>query len=108
MAPVRGSPGFVRQFEALGPFDARGRSLRQFDLQTGLLRYPCSFMVYSPSFDALPQRAKRHLYRRLWEVLSGEDTSVEFRSLTTEARAAVRDILVETKKDLPDYFRQGA
>jgi hypothetical protein len=104
-APVRGSAAFARQFEALGPVDAQGRSLRQFDLQTRLFKYPCSFMIYSPSFDALPLRARRHLYHRLWEVLSGQDTSAEFKSLTAPAKAAVRDILVQTKKDLPAYWR---
>lgn len=104
-APVRGSSDFVRQFEALGPVDAQGRSLRQFDLQTRLFKYPCSFMVYSPSFDSLPLRARRHLYRRLGEVLAGEDATGEFKSLTAETRAAIREILMQTKKDLPATWR---
>lgn len=62
-------------------------------------------MVYSPSFQALPLRAKRHLYRRLWQVVSGEDVSPEFKSISVETRAAIRDILLETKKDLPAYWR---
>mgnify|MGYP000390831836 CR=1 FL=1 len=61
--------------------------------------------VYSPSFEALPLRARRHLYHRLWEVLSGEDTSGEFKSLPAETRVAIREILVQTKKDLPAYWR---
>src|SRR5262249_27100636 len=81
-APVRGSSGFAGQFERLGPSDAQGRSLRQLDLQTRLFKNPCSFMIYSPSFDALPLRAKRHLYHRLWEVLSGEDKSADFKLLS--------------------------
>ena len=104
-APVRGSSGFVRQFEALGPADSQGRSLRQFDLRTRLFKYPCSFMVYSPSFETLPLRARRHLYRRLWEVLAGEDASDEYQSLTAESRAAIRAILMQTKKDLPATWR---
>jgi len=104
-APVRGSSDFARRFEALGPADAQGRSLRQFDLRTRLFKYPCSFMVYSPSFEALPLRARRHLYHRLWDVLSGEDASGEFKSLSAETRASIRDILVQTKKDLPAYWR---
>ncbi|MSU36397.1 MAG: hypothetical protein EXS36_15130 [Pedosphaera sp.] len=103
--PVRGDSRFAHEFEALGPADAQWRSLRQFDLRTRIFKYPCSFMVYSPSFDALPLRAKRHLYRRLWEVLSGEDVSPEFKSLSAETRAGIRDILVQTKKDMPAYWR---
>ncbi len=104
-APVRGSSDFVRQFEALGPADSQGRSLRQFDLRTRLFKYPCSFMVYSPSFETLPLRARRQLYRRLWEVLAGEDVSGEYKSLTAETRAAIRAILVQTKTDLPAVWR---
>ncbi len=104
-APVGGQSRFAREFASLGPVDSQGRSLHQFDLRTKLFKYPCSFMVYSPSFQALPLRAKRHLYRRLWQVLSGEDVSPEFKSLSAETRAAIRDILLETKKDLPAYWR---
>lgn len=104
-APVRGDSGFAKQFAAAGPTDGQGRSLREFDLRTRLFQWPCSYMIYSPSFESLPQRAKRHVYRRLWEVLSGEDVSAPFNALVPEARAAVREILVKTKKDLPAYWR---
>ena len=104
-AAVRGGSDFQRQFETLGPADAQGRSLRQFDLRTRLFKYPCSFMIYSPSFEALPLRARRHLYHRLWEVLSGEDASAGFKSLPAGTRATLRDILAQTKRDLPAYWR---
>jgi hypothetical protein len=104
-APVRGDSGFTKQFTAAGPTDGQGRSLREFDLKERLFKHPCSYMIYSASFEALPQRAKRHVYRRLWEVLAGEDVSAPFNRLTPEARAAVREILVQTKKDLPAYWR---
>ena len=104
-APMRGNSDFARQFESIGPADSQGRSLRQFDLGTRLFKHPCSFMVYSPSFEALPLRARRHLYRRLWDVLAGEDASGEFKSLSPETRAVIRDILVQTKKDLPAYWQ---
>jgi hypothetical protein len=104
-APVRGNSSFARQFEAGGPADSQGRSLRELDLRTRLFKRPCSYMIYSPSFESLPQRAKRHVYRRLWEVLAGEDMSAPFNRLTPEVRAAVREILVQTKKDLPAYWR---
>jgi len=76
----------------LGPRDRRGRSLREFDLQRRMMRYPCSYMIYTPSFDALPPTAKDQVYRRMWERLSKPD-----------GRAAV-EILRETKPDLPAYF----
>ena len=56
--PVRGTSGFAERFAAAGPRDAQGRSLRDFDLQRRLFKYPCSYMIYSEAFDALPATAK--------------------------------------------------
>ncbi len=65
---IRGSSGFAETFAALGPSDSKGRSLRQFDLDQRLMRYPCSYMIYSDAFDALPDSAKNLVYRRRWKV----------------------------------------
>jgi hypothetical protein len=104
-APVQGTSDFARWFAQQGLKDKRGRSLRQFDLQSRLFKFPCSFMIYSPSFDALPSPARKHLYRRLWQILSGEDTSPDYESLSAATRTAIREILLETKNDLPVYWR---
>ena len=53
-APVRGISRFAEVFSAGGPRDRKGRSLRELDLQTRLFKYRCSYMIYSPAFDALP------------------------------------------------------
>jgi hypothetical protein len=65
--PVRGDPVFVRDFEAAGKVDDRGRALRQLELDSRLMRYPCSYMIESDAFDALPAIAKQHVYQRLWD-----------------------------------------
>ncbi len=103
--PAQGTSSFRAEFEALGPNDSKGRSLRQFDLEHRMFRYQCSFLIYSESFDARPAAAKDPLYRRLWEVLSGKDQSPAFSALSAPDRRAVLEILVETKGSLPDYFR---
>ena len=102
--PVRGSSGFAEAFAARGPHDGRGRSLRDFDLERRLFAYPCSYMVYSDPFDALPEPAKDAVYRRLWDVLSGAVTGAPYDRLSVEDRAAIVEILRETKDDLPTYF----
>jgi hypothetical protein len=99
-----GTAPFRSEFEARGPKDAQGRSLRQMDLQHRLFRYPCSYLIYSPSFEALPENAKGPLYKRLWEVLSGEDRTAAFQSLSMGDRRAVLEILLATKPGLPEYF----
>ena len=103
--PVRGASGFAEKFSALGPADSHGRSLRQLDLQKRLMRYPCSYMIYSDAFSALPPAAKTLVYSRLWQVLSGRDTAPRYAQLSPADRQAIVEILRDTKKDLPDYFR---
>jgi len=92
---------FAQQFAARGPRDSRGRSLRDFDLGTRIFRYPCSYLIYSDAFNALPQPALDYVYHRLLQVLSGQDQSEDFAQLTAPERQAVLEILLETKRDLP-------
>jgi hypothetical protein len=104
-APVKGASTFTESFAGRGPRDSQGRSLRDFDLKSRMFRYPLSYMIYSDSFDALPAAARDLIYRRLYGVLSGKDTSPEFARLSQEDRRAVFEILRETKPDLPAYWR---
>ncbi len=99
-SPIEGTSDFTREFQAQGPRDSQGRSLRDFDLQTRLFKYPCSYLIYTESFDALPEGMREYINRRLAEVLSGEDDSPEFSHLSAEDRTAIREILVETKPSL--------
>jgi hypothetical protein len=104
-SPVQGTSGFAEQFSKKGPRDSKGRSLYELDLKSRLLRYPCSFLVYSEPWDNMPAPVKDRVYRRLWEVLSGEDRSEAFANLTSDHRRAILDILVATKKGLPSYWK---
>jgi hypothetical protein len=101
---MRGTAGFEKAFAARGPFDQRGRSLRQLDLNQRLLQYPCSYMIYSEAFDALPAEARAAIYKRMWQVLSGAEAGKKYARLSQADRRAVIEILRDTKKDLPDYF----
>ena len=103
-APVKGASGFAERFSALGPRDRAGRSLHQLDLQTRLLKYPCSYMIYSEVFEALPAEAKNAIYARLSHVLSGAETAPRYRRLSPSDRGALIEILKGTKPDLPRSF----
>jgi hypothetical protein len=104
---IQGSSGFARRFSETGPRDARGRSLHQLDLTRRLMKYPCSYLIYSAAFDALPPSAKDPIYRRMWEVLSGAERGDRYRSaLPLADRQAIVEILKDTKKDLPAYFQK--
>ena len=101
-----GTSNFAKEFAARGPFDSRGRSLREFDLKTRMFRYPMSYTIYTKAFDGLPAEAKDRVYLRLWEVLSGKDDSKEFAHLSSMDRKSILEILRETKSDLPTYWNK--
>jgi hypothetical protein len=102
-APLPGR--FETSFSKNGLRDSKGRSLRDLDLKRRLLRYPCSYMIYSDAFDALPATAKDAIYKRMWQVLSGAEKNKRYARLAAADRRAVVDILRETKKGLPNYFQ---
>lgn len=104
-ATIKGTAGFAETFAAQGPADSHGRSLRQLDLERRLLRYPCSYMVYSAAFGALPIDVRGAIFGRVWEVLSGRDTSPKYARLSEADRRAVTEILRETLPDLPGDAR---
>jgi hypothetical protein len=105
---VQGTSDFAREFEARGPRDDRKRSLRDFDLQARLFAYPCSYLIYSEAFEQLPVEAKDYVYQRLWDILTGKDSSKDFGHLSAADRKAIREILLATKKNLPSYWKDGA
>jgi hypothetical protein len=102
---IEGTSGFAEMFAAQGPRDSHGRSLRQLDLESRLMRYPCSYMIYSPAFDALPPVARDAVYKRLWQVLGGVDKQRQYARLSLADRRAIVEILRATKPDLPAYFQ---
>ncbi len=104
---VAGTSGFAAEFVRRGPRDARGRSLREFDLERRLFRYPLSYLIYSEAFDALPPPVQTHLYRRLCEGLAGRDLGKPFAHLTEEDRAAIREILLDTKPAFAAAWRKA-
>lgn len=92
--PIRGSSSFAETFPLRGPRDAKGRSLRDFDLETRLFRYPLSYLIYSEAFDALPDAAREAVYRKLYDILA------------SEGRDEILEIIRDTKAKLPPYWRE--
>ena len=106
---VRGASGFTERFSQRAPRDRKGRSLYELDLNRRLMKYPCSYLIYSPSFDTLPPLAKNAIYKRLWEVLSGQERDPRYgTALSRTDRQTIVEILRDTKADLPSYFQQPA
>jgi hypothetical protein len=104
-AKVAGDPAFAEPFSAAGPHDYRGRSLGELDMTTRMMRYPCSYMIYSAAFDGLPTVVRDANYRRMCHVLSGRTRRLGTRVRPARIAAPSIEILRETKQNLPDYFR---
>lgn len=101
--PVRGSSGFSEDFSQRGPCDRAGRSLRELDLQTRLLKYPCSPLVYSDAFTMLDARLRSATLVRLRaELLDDEMPSAGQHALDASTRQATYEILKSTIRDLPE------
>ncbi len=98
-APIKGDSTFAADFVKVGPHDHLGRSLRDLDLKTRLFRYPLSYLIYSDSFNDLPDVVKRYVYKRLDEVLNGQDPNGDFTDLNPSDRTAILGILRDTKPE---------
>jgi hypothetical protein len=107
-SPLEGTSGFDAHFQSLGPRDKKGRTLRELDLKTKVFRYPLSYMIYTPGFDAMPVVVKEYVYRRIGEILGGKDKSGVYDFILEEDRKATLEILLATKPDFAKLMATGA
>jgi hypothetical protein len=61
-------------------------------------------MIYDPAFDALPAVAREQVYHKLYNALTGRDSSEKWARLSASDRRAIFEIVRDTKPDLPDYW----
>lgn len=101
---IKGTTDYAATFSSQGPRDSRGRSLRELDLTKRLFRYPMSYLVHSKLFDGMPQSLREYVYRRFREILTGDDRDSDYAHLSDSDRAAVLEILRETKPDFAAFL----
>ncbi len=99
-SPVQGTSTFAEEFPMNGKPDAKGRSLRQLDLQTRLFRYPCSYLIYSDAFAQLPDEVRKPILTQLRRTLTSNETLDGFAHLTPDIRREIQEILGDT---LPEF-----
>lgn len=105
-APVSGSVAFQTAFKRNQRPDSQGRSLKDFNLQTRLFEHRCSYMIYSGSFQGLPESLKQAVYAELDEVLSSEPAANEvFAFLPKAEREVIRQILMGTDPSAQRYWK---
>lgn len=96
---VKGSLVFAESFTARGPKESQGRSLREFDLQTRMFKYACSYLIYSPSFGSLSDELRNQVISQLTEILEARDVSPHYAHLTPDMRQVILEILRDTHPD---------
>jgi hypothetical protein len=79
-------------------FTPPGRSLRDLDLRSRIFKYPCSFLILNPAFDALPAPMRD-------SILTGTDQDPQFAKIAAADRQAILEIFRETKPNLPEVWR---
>ncbi len=105
--PISGTSGFSQEFTARGVQDAQGRSLRKLNLQSRLFRFPCSYLIYDPAFDGLPDVVRGRILAKLFQILNGSDASERFSHLSAPLRGEILEILQQTKPEFAEVCRAG-
>ncbi|QDV58304.1 hypothetical protein [Rosistilla oblonga] len=96
---VAGSSTFAKDFMDRGIKDSKGRSLRDLDLKQRLFQYPCSYLIYAPAFDGLPDQVRTRVLDKLAGILQGTVESPDDEHLTPEMRKQILEILRDTKPE---------
>jgi hypothetical protein len=91
---------FAEDFRKSGRVNKSGASLKDFDLKSRMFRHRCSYMIYSPLLESLPDVAKKELFRILKKALLTGDASSAH--IPAEEKAAIRSILRETHPEFRD------
>ena len=91
---IKGDAAFREDFLRNRKVSKSGASLKDFDLQRRMFKYPCSYMIYSPVFEALPEVVRSRVLEQLRRALNTEDRS--FDHITVNEKATIAQILSET------------
>ena len=105
-SPISGTSGFTEEFTKRGPKDSKGRSLFQLDLETRLLKFPCSWLVYTESFDKLPPMAFEAVANELYYALTYHSNNPDFTHLSKTDKQNIFEILNETKPNLAKVWKE--
>jgi hypothetical protein len=98
---IEADPTFQADFLGNRRAMAGGLSLKDLDLTTRIFQYRCSYMIYSPVFEGLPEVMKMRIYDRLQRALRDGNRDKGFAFLPAAEKRTIRAILKATLKDLP-------
>jgi hypothetical protein len=96
---------FTEAFTKNALRDSKGRSLKDFDLEKRLFKYPCSFLIYSEAFERMPEEMRQLILKRLYEVLTSDNPGKDYETLSKAEKRNTLEILLETKIGLPPDWK---
>jgi hypothetical protein len=93
---IEGEPAFQDAFTRRFPKSQDGRSLADFQLNTRLFKYRCSYMIYSKAFETLPTQIKSLVIERLHRILESEPSAHNYPRINASERHKIAAILQQT------------
>ncbi len=102
--PVAGTSGFAEEISRRGPRDHRGVSLHALDLRQRFARLPCSYLIQSDAFAALPADLKSVIYGQIGDIVTGHGWNERFSRITADACHDLALVLTDTLSDLPSAW----
>ena len=98
---IQGVGGFAKAFMA----NPGKSSLKQLDLRQHLLKYRCSYLILSSTFDRLQPSLRRRVLQRLWRVLTDPSEEPRYYYLESAERENIRELLRAGLRNLPRSWR---
>jgi hypothetical protein len=98
---IDGDAAFRTDFAKTRRAAPDGTSLKDLDLKTRLLKYRCSYMIYSAAFTGLPAAIKQRVFARMRQALDVERPDPEFAAIPAAEKVAIRKILLATLPERP-------
>ena len=104
---IEGSPAFQRAFVKGAPRSSQGDGLKDLLLEKHLFRHRCSYLIYSPTFLALPPILKSRIYERLRQALHPVAPHPRYAYLSGAERRRIVQILAQTHPDLKQTWGES-
>ncbi|MBX7211432.1 MAG: hypothetical protein K1X78_24210 [Verrucomicrobiaceae bacterium] len=100
---ITGDAQFIKDFSRNRRPVKSGAALKDLDLRTRMFKNRCSYMIYTPQWQKMPEIIKSRIYAGMKAALSGKDRAYAY--LADEERRNIVTILRETLPDLPADWR---
>lgn len=100
---IEGSSAYKRVFQANARRDDQGRSLKDFDLNTRVFAYRCSYLIYSDSFMDISESVRERFFEGLMTALSKESENSRYAYIPNAEKEAIYTILKQTHPDAVEW-----